>query len=237
MSITRMILAASQWTAINHMNPHLEFSAKVLMAWDHVSDADKDKLRDFWRNEYRDKTEIDRGLFKRFPLGTSEYRDGYSTSHDELITGICFMSWLLDDGETARRILDEGRTIGFYFSGKSPPKYGHGDDFKTKVGNFLMRYVDSEWLVLFNPVYRGYAKLAAGRRLSFLEGESIKLDLLLTKTANLIDIRCLFLERLGLFGEHTRRARRRIGNSYRGRYGDDPIYLKIWGMRDEREYN
>lgn len=239
MSLSSIIIAASQWSAINHMNPHLEFSAKVLMAWDHIDTIERQKLRQFWVNQYRDRTEIKRGLFKRFPPDIAgEYRSKYSTSHDELITGICFMSYLFEGGESARRILDEGRTFGFYLSGHSPNKPIKGKWYAPII-NFLDKFLDSEWLVLFNPSHKGFAKLAAGRQMSMIEREAIKINLATSKTWNLLDIKLLFLEQLNLpeFNQHVMAARKRMGTKYRGRYGSDPLYLRLWELRDEREYN
>lgn len=235
MNLTAAIIASQEWENIDHMNPHLELSAKVYMAWDYISDADKDGLQELWRKEYRDRTEIKRGLFKRFPPDiATDYQAGYSTSHDELITGICFMSYLFDDGKTAARILDEGRTLGFYFSGHSPFKPVNKDVWYRGIINWLGSRVDSEWLVLFNPTHRAFAKLSAGRQLSMIEREAIKINLATSTTWNLLDIKLLFLEKLNLpeFNQHVMAARKRMGSRYRGRYGNNPLYLQIWSLRD-----
>lgn len=235
MSLASMILASQAWAAINHANPHLELTAKVLMGWNTWTTTEVKDFGSFWRTEYRDKCEIKTGVFKRAPkdeTGYTAYLHTYSLSRDELL-GIVIASHLFDLGETARRILDEGTTFGLYLSGFVPIKPISGKWYAGIV-NFLGRHIDSEWFILWHPVYRAYVKLAAGRELNSVETWAIQVDLATSTTWNLLDLKLLFLSLLDKreFNQHIVKARQRMGTKYRDRYGSNPIYLQLWELRD-----
>lgn len=242
MNLAAATIAASQWGAIDHMNPHLEFGAKLAMGklTGAFSREDLEKLQNFWQKEIVQKTEVRPGLFKRYPK-EYKYQRKYSLSHDELL-GLALCSMVLEPKTrlTIKRILDKGPTLGLYLSGFSPskPRPVKGNWFERnliRAGNLLMQFVDSEWFILspIRPDLRGYWKVAANRELSTTEYEAIKLDLMMLKTWNLLDLRCCLLELAGRpeFRQHVAMARQRMGTKYRGRYGENPLYLYLWDKR------
>lgn len=229
MKLIEAIEQVSQWENIKHANPHLDFATMTLMA--ETVGFDVEPLGEFWRREYRDRCEVSPGLFKRAPKDVSDHCDylhEYSFSHDEML-GLNWCSWRFDGGETAARVLDEGRFLGLYLSGKSPSK------------SIWDKYIDSEWF-MFSPLRRvnmAYAKLACGRNLNTVEEASIGANLLATtakSSYHLLDFKALWLKQMGVhssFGA-IKLARARIGLEYRERYGDNPIYKQLWTLRDAK---
>lgn len=223
------------------MNQHLEFGAKLAMGQSAgvFSKDDLEKLQNFWQKEIVEKTEVRPGLFKRFPK-EYPYQRKYSLSHDELL-GLALCSMVLEPYTrlTIKRILDQGpNVLGLYMSGHSPfkPRAVTGNWFMRqaiRLTNWLGPMIDSEWFILRRPLYRGLCKIAANRQITPAEYEGIKFNLLTEKAWNLLDLRCLLLELADRpeFRQHVVSARKRMGESYKGRYGKNPLYLFLWEKR------
>ncbi len=181
------------WWGFRHQNAVLVFAQFYQEM--RIRSIDTSGMREMWEL-HRDKTRVARGIFRRSPT------DNMTNSHDNICVAIPILSHAFDGGATAAEILDEGRKFGFYFSGK--PEHG--------------KRIDGSYLMLFRPEYRAYLKLACGRRLSIIETWALRLNLVLTKTKNILHSRILFLEELGIEGYYTEIAKKRIGDGYKDWY-------------------
>jgi hypothetical protein len=89
--------------------------------------------------------------------------------------------------------------------------------------------VDSEWLTPIRPEYRGIAKFVIGRE-SWVDRLAVHLNLRYSNTFNLLRIRLLLLSYLGIGGLES--YQKRLSDRYKGRYGDNPVYNKLWELNN-----
>lgn len=199
------IIDAAAKPHFGRQNPFLELASLVLEA--RKVGLAYDKLKPTWK-KMRDDRRYKRGVFLRFPNDRS-----ISTSHDEAL-GIAVLSYLFDNGETAREILDEGLIFGLWFTGKN------------EKGKLL----DSEWFTFWRPEQRATMKLAADRKINWLENFALRLSLIKSTSWNMKRVRILFLEGLGYNPKFLERQTIALGDKYRGRYGNNPLYWNIWNL-------
>lgn len=197
------IIEAAQDPNFGLQNPFLELASLSLEA-KHAGLA-YDRLKPTWER-MRDERRARRGVFLRKPNDTS-----ISTSHDEWI-GLAVCSYLFDGGETAREILDEGLTFGLWMTGRNEKGY----------------WFDSEWVTPLRPEYRAIMKLAAGRRITFIEDLFMRGNIWLSRAWNMKRVRLLFLDAIGYDLEFVLESLTQLGELYRGRYGSNPLYWNIW---------
>jgi len=200
------IINAAKVDGFGLQNPFLELASLTLELREHG--FAHDRLADTWKH-IRDARRIGVGRFRRSPKGHAHHE--MTLSHDELL-GIAVLSNIFDNGETIKEIIDQGLTFGLYLNGKN--EKGH--------------WIDSEWFTYWRPEYRGFMKLAAGRKLNWLEECAIHLNIWLATSWNLKRVRLLFLKGLGFYPEFLARAEKDLGDKYRGRYGKNPLYWNIW---------
>jgi len=93
---------------------------------------------------------------------------------------------------------------------------------------FLGFEVDSEWLTTLRPAYRAYAKFVIGKE-SWCDRILVHLNLRYSTTWNLLRARLLLLEFLNVGG--LEKYHRRLGDKYKGRYGDEPIINYFWKVQ------
>jgi hypothetical protein len=160
-------------------NPFLNFSAYVLEAKE--AGLDVSPLADVWES-VRDSRRFKPGVFKRWPPNSLGLWTKKSTSHDEICGGIGPMSHLFDAGTTMQEIIDEGLTMGLYFSGQWTKKW------------YLP---DTEWFVYWRPEFRAFMKLAAGRQITTLERWAMKLNIMWSRDVNMTRVKLLFLKNVG----------------------------------------
>lgn len=132
------------------------------------------------------------------------------------------MSYLFDDGATAKEILDQGLVFGLWLTGPN------------EKGN----WIDSEWFVYWRPDYAPVMKLAAGREISSLENFALQWNIKLSTTWNLTRVRLLFLDELKWDKLFIKEQMENLGDKYLGRYGNDPLYWGIWNYEctDEKYF-
>lgn len=189
----------------DYANGSLELAVRVLEAWAAGIDIEQFRPK---VEAWIESIEVSPGIYRRSPYNPMQ------SSHDEWL-GLAVLSRLYDL-PVAKHILDKGLFFGLWFTGKAHDR--------------VLKYipVDSEWLVGWRPEYRAIMKLAAGRELSKEENWALELNLLTSTTWNLLRVRLLFLSFLGRQGLEPYIVR--LGDSYRGRYGNDALLLKLWEL-------
>jgi hypothetical protein len=204
-----IIDSTNEWGGWGHQNSQLELASLALEA--KKAGLAYDRLGHTWTKQ-RDATRSDRGVFLRSPKG--QYSSDMANSHDNWV-GIAVLSYLFDGGETAREILDEGLTFGLWLTGKN--EKGH--------------WLDSEWFTALRPEYRAIMKLAAGRKITFIEDLFLKGNLLFSKSWNMKRVRVLFLESIGYDLPFLDKVSREMGDRFKARYGENPLYLNLWRLQ------
>ena len=190
----------------DYANGSLELASMVLEAW--AAGLDIEELRpavESWVDSIKTKP----GIYRRSPNNHEQ------SSHDETL-GIAVLSKLYSL-DAAADTLDQGLTFGLWFSGKA-----HSSWLWGKLP------FDGEWFVFWRPEYRAYMKLGAGRQLSGLEKWCLETNLTMSTTWNLKRIRLLFLSYLGYKNLTPYIAG--LGDKYKGRYGNNSIYLNLWSL-------
>jgi len=169
-----------------------------------------DRLAPTWER-MRDERRLRRGIFKRKPIHLIKYGEqDITTSHDEWL-GLAALSMLFDNGETAREILDEGLIFGLWLTGKNEKGY----------------WLDSEWFTPWRPEYRAFMKLAAGRKISWLENFAMRLNVQ-TNIFNMNRIKILFLDGLGYDRAFLTVAEIKLGTKFKGWYGRSILFKRLW---------
>jgi hypothetical protein len=204
-----IINSTNSWGGWEHQNSQLELASLSLEA--KRAGLSIEPLRDIWFKQ-RDATRKSRGIFLRSPEGT--HHSAIANSHDNWV-GIAVLSFLFDDGKTAKEILDEGLTFGLWITGKN--ERGH--------------WIDSEWFTPWRPEYRAIMKLAAGRKITAIEDLFLRANIYLSKAWNMKRVRLLFLDAIGYDRKFIELELARLGDKYRGRYGDDPLYWNLWKLQ------
>ncbi len=216
--IQAILNSLNSWGGYDHQNSHLELASLCLEA--KFAGLDISPLKPAWER-LRTNTRKRLGIFLRAPIGLPH--SNIATSHDELI-GICAMSYLFDNGETAREILDHGTTFGLWIT--APNEHGH--------------LIDSEWFSLLRPEYRSLVKIAAGYKINWLEKLALILSLDFNKVFNTKRVKLLFLHAAGMKFSALPRINRELGEKYKGRYLSDynnptlPIYQALWVLNGSK---
>lgn len=96
-------------------------------------------------------------------------------------------------------------------------------------GSILGFKVDSEWLTNWRPEYLGFARMVLGQD-NLIDRIAVHLNLRFSKTWNLLRARLLLLEYLGVQG--LEKYNKRLGDKFKGRYGNEPIINELWGMQN-----
>lgn len=201
-----------QW--INDYNPDyangsLEISVRILEAWAAGIDIEQFRPK---VEAWIESIEVRPGIYRRSPHNPMQ------SSHDEWL-GLAVLSRLYDL-PVAKNILDRGLIFGLWFTGKA----------HDKILGFIP--LDSEWIVGWRPEYLAIMKLAAFRELSKEEEYALNLNLLVSTTFNLLRVRLLFLTFIGKTG--LEEYKKRLGDRYKGRYGDDKLMLELWKLNQGR---
>ena len=183
-------------------NPFLVLSSAVLEC--RKAGLAWDRFKPTWER-MRDERRLSRGVFLRKPNDTS-----ISTSHDEWV-GMAVLSSLFDNGETAKEILDEGLIFGLWLTGRNEKGF----------------WIDSEWFTPWRPEYRAFMKLAAGRKISWLENFAMRLNVQ-TNIFNMNRIKILYLDGLGYDKEFIRVAEIKLGTKFKGWYGRSILFKRLW---------
>lgn len=111
---------------------------------------------------------------------------------------------------------------------------GHKGLWKTGIPHDSIKIwkwivpIDSEWFTNYRPEYVGMAKFVLGTE-SALDRMFVHLNLMLSTTGNLLRARLLLLEYLGIGGLDM--YTKRLGDDYKGRYGDEPVINALWKMQ------
>jgi hypothetical protein len=209
--IQDIIDSTNEWGGWGHQNSQLELASLALEA--KKAGLAYDRLGHTWEKQ-RDSTRLKRGIFRRSPKGYHSH--DMSNSHDNAV-GIAVNSWLFDHGETAKEILDEGLTFGLWLTG--PNEKG--------------RWLCGEWFTFWWPQHRAIMKLAAGRKITALEDLFLRANLLFATSWNMKRVRILFLESIGYDLPFLDKVSREMGDRFKGRYGENPLYLNLWRLQDD----
>ena len=189
----------------DYANGSLELASMILEAW--AAGLDIEELRpavESWVDSIKTKP----GIYRRSPNNHEQ------SSHDEIL-GLAVLSHLYQLN-VAEEILDEGRTLGLWITGTAHSSLFPGIPF------------DGEWFSTWRPEYLAILKLSAGRHLTGFERWALEANLKLSTTWNLKRIRLLFLSYLGYKNLTPHYAK--LDDKYRGRYGENKIYLDLWEL-------
>jgi hypothetical protein len=204
--IQAIIEAVDADPLFGQQNPFNTLSSLVLearkagLAWD--------KLEPTYQ-KLRKSREVGPGLYRRTPKGMWSHE--MSFSHDEIL-GLVMLSHLFDGGHTAREMWLARNWLGLYVSGKN--EKGH--------------WLDSEFFTPWRPEYRAIWKLCMGMKLTLLEDAAMRLNIITSKAWNMKRIRLLFLEGIGYDSTFLMQQTEILGDKWRGRYGNDPLFWSLW---------
>ena len=190
----------------DYANGSLELASMVLEAW--AAGLPIEELRPTvvnWIASIRGKP----GIYRRSPDNLEQ------SSHDEWL-GLAALDHIYKLG-IAAEILDQGRTLGLWITGKP-----HSSILWGKLG------VDGEWLTGWRPEYLAIMKMADGRQINGFEKWALELNLSLSTTWNLLRVRLLLLTHMGY--KNLTPYYDKLGTKYKGRYGNHRVYLKLWEM-------
>lgn len=227
-----LINELNEWGGWGHQNSQLELAVRVLELRE--SGFDISPLKPIWEKQ-RDSTRLSPGIFLRSPKG--KYSSDMANSHDNFL-GICILSYIFDNGATAKEIEDKGLVFGLWLTGRNE---------KGKL-------IDSEWFTYWRPEYRAFIKLAQGKKLTYIERTALDLNLLISQAWNVKRVRLLFLKEIlpdnkpnlltklicKLSGKHIynnvgvqHQSESFMMDSYKGRYGEDPLLLHLWSLNSK----
>jgi hypothetical protein len=213
--IQDIIESTNEWGGWGHQNSQLELASLALEA--RRAGLSYDRLKPTWEKQ-RDATRNGRGIFLRSPKGS--YSSEIANSHDNLI-GIAVLSYLLDNGETIKEVIDEGLFFGLWITGKNEKGW----------------WLDSEWFTYIRPDYRAFVKLAAGRKITWFEEAAMRLNIMLATSWNMKRVRLLFLDAIGYDKEFLIAETNKLGDKFKGRYiahGPNPLYENLWALQGNK---
>lgn len=201
------IIEAAKDPNFGLQNPFLELASLTLEA-KHAG-LNIDPIKPTWER-MRDERRARRGIFLRKPNDYS-----ISTSKDEAY-GIFILSNIFDNGETGKEILDEGLTFGLWLTGRNEKGW----------------WLDSEWFLFLRPDYLAFCKLLVNRRITFLQDIFMRINISVSHTYNIKRVKLLALQHLTGYDQfYVATELTRLGDRYKGRYGDNPLYLNLWKLQ------
>jgi len=189
-----------------YANGSLERAVRLLEAWKAGIDVEQFRPE---VERYIASIKVAPAIYKRSLLNPMQ------SSHDEFL-GLLIIDALYKLGITQELIGHRGLW-----------KTGQPHD-SIKIWKWTI-HVDSEWLTTYRPEYIGLARFVLGQE-SAIDRFMVYSNLLLSTTWNLLRARILLLEYLNVGG--LDKFKQRLGDKYKGRYGDEPIMVGLWGMQD-----
>jgi len=188
-----------------YANGSLERAVRLLEAWRAGIDLEQFRPE---VEEWIASIKVAPGIYKRSPHNPMQ------SSHDE------FLGLLIIDA--------------LYKLGIAKELIGHQGLWKTGQPHDSMKIwkwvipVDSEWLTTYRPEYIGLARFVLNQE-SAIDRFFVHANLMLSNTWNLLRARLLLLEYLGVAGLET--YKRRLGDRYKERYGNEPVINYFWSIQ------